>query len=208
MTNNIIENNTVQLIGEIAGEFVYSHEVFGEAFYSVDIKAKRLSEAYDKIPVIISERLLDIKQDLTGKCVEITGNFRSYNKHTESGNKLVLSVFVREIMILEEERDNVNVITLEGFICKEPIYRVSPLKREIGDVLLAVNRPYGKSDYIPCILWGRNAKMCKTLSVSDCIKITGRIQSREYQKKISETETEARITYEVSVSKINTVSKN
>ena len=156
----VIENNQVTVMGEIVSEFSFSHEIFGEGFYMVDIQVARLSESMDIIPVMISERLLDVSGDFRGMMVVVNGQFRSYNRHEEHKNKLVLSVFAREIEFVEEISENIktNQIFLDGYVCKEPVYRKTPLGREIADLLLAVNRPYGKSDYIPCICWGRNAR--------------------------------------------------
>lgn len=191
-------------MGEVASAFTYSHEVFGEGFYMVDVLVKRLSNSEDRIPLMISERLIDVTQDYTGEFIMVNGQFRSYNRHEELKNRLVLSVFVREVEFIEEEMDGAktNSILLEGYICKKPIYRKTPLGREIADLLLAVNRPYGKSDYIPCICWGRNARYASGFEVGEHVQILGRIQSRDYVKKISETETETRTAYEVSVSKL------
>jgi len=207
MTDKVFDNNQVTIAGEIMGGFTFSHDVFGEGFYVMDISVGRLSESNDIIPIMVSERLVDVKRDYTGMHAVISGQFRSYNRHEESRNRLVLSVFAREIEILEESADEVrpNYIFLDGFVCKPPIYRKTPLGREIADVLLAVNRPYGKSDYIPCICWGRNARYAEGFQVGEHIQIWGRIQSREYQKKISETEFEKRVAYEVSVSKLECV---
>ena len=156
----VIENNQVTVMGEIVSEFTFSHEIFSEGFYMVDIQVARLSESTDIIPVMVSERLLDVSGDYMGMTVVINGQFRSYNRHEEHKNKLVLSVFAREIEFVDELGENIktNQIFLDGYVCKEPIYRKTPLGREIADLLLAVNRPYGKSDYIPCICWGRNAR--------------------------------------------------
>lgn len=204
MMEKVIENNQVTVMGEVVGEFTYSHEIFGEGFYMVDILVPRLSDSADLIPLMVSERLIDVTQDLKGQLIMVSGQFRSYNRHEEHKNKLILSVFVREITFIEalEENEKTNYIFLDGYICKEPIYRKTPLGREIADILLAVNRPYGKSDYIPCISWGRNARFAAGFQVGDRCRIWGRIQSREYMKKISEEETEKRIAYEVSVSKM------
>ncbi|MBR6643131.1 MAG: single-stranded DNA-binding protein [Lachnospiraceae bacterium] len=209
MTDKVFDNNQVTIAGEIMGGFTFSHDVFGEGFYVMDISVGRLSESNDIIPIMVSERLVDVKQDYTGMHAVISGQFRSYNRHEETRNRLVLSVFAREIEIVEEAADDVrpNYIFLDGFVCKPPIYRKTPLGREIADVLLAVNRPYGKSDYIPCICWGRNARFAEGFQVGEHIQIWGRIQSREYQKKISETEFEKRVAYEVSVSKLECVSE-
>ena len=204
MSDKIIENNQVTIMGEVASEFTFSHEVFGEGFYMVEVRVRRLSSSEDRIPVMISERLIDVSQDYTGEFIMASGQFRSYNRHEGAKNKLVLSVFVREIHFMEEFTDytKTNQIFLDGYICKAPIYRKTPLGREIADLLLAVNRPYGKSDYIPCICWGRNARFASGFEIGGHVQVYGRIQSREYVKKLSETEVEHRVAYEVSVSKI------
>ena len=190
-----------------ASEFRFSHEVFGEGFYTVEVLVRRLSNSEDKIPLMVSERLVDVDQDYRGEFIYVTGQFRSYNRHEEQKNRLVLSVFAREVTFIEEEPDGArtNNILLDGYICKLPVYRKTPLGREIADLLLAVNRPYGKSDYIPCICWGRNARFASAFEVGEHVQILGRIQSREYVKKLSETETQKRIAYEVSVSKLECV---
>jgi single-stranded DNA-binding protein len=207
MTDKVIENNQVAIMGEIVSDFTFSHEIFGEGFYMVDISVDRLSESTDVIPVMMSERLLDVNEDYKGAKISIVGQFRSYNRHEERKNKLVLSVFAREIEFVDEIGENAktNQIFLDGYICKPPIYRKTPLGREIADLLLAVNRPYGKSDYIPCICWGRNARFASGFEVGSRCAIWGRIQSREYMKKLSEEEMERRIAYEVSVSKLEIV---
>ena len=204
MTDKVIENNQVTVMGEIVSEFSYSHEIFGEGFYMVDIKCQRLSDSYDIIPVMVSERLLDVSACYIGRLICINGQFRSYNRHEERKNRLVLSVFAREIEFIEEmeESSKTNQIYLDGYICKEPIYRKTPLGREIADLLLAVNRPYGKSDYIPCICWGRNARYASNFKVGERCGVWGRIQSREYMKKIDEENVERRVAFEVSVSKL------
>ena len=200
----VIKNNKVTIMGEIISGFTYSHEIFGEGFYMMDVRCKRLSENFDTIPVMVSERLMDVEKDYSGQLVSINGQFRSYNRHEERRNRLVLSVFAREIEFLDEVPggSESNEIFLDGYICKEPVYRKTPLGREIADVLLAVNRPYGKSDYIPVILWGRNARYASCFKVGERMCVWGRIQSREYMKKIDEENAEKRIAYEVSVSKI------
>ncbi|MEY8428369.1 single-stranded DNA-binding protein [Lachnospiraceae bacterium 46-15] len=204
MADKVIENNQVSIMGEIASEFVFSHEVFGEGFYMVDILVKRLSNSSDRIPVMISERLVDVTQDYQGEYIQVLGQFRSYNRHEEKKNRLVLSVFAREISFVEEESDKMktNQIFLDGYICKMPVYRKTPLGREIADMLVAVNRPYGKSDYIPCICWGRNARFSSTFEVGGHVQVWGRIQSRDYMKKLDGDITEKRTAYEVSVSKL------
>ena len=205
--DKIFENNIVEIAGTVATEPEYSHEVFGERFYIFSISVKRLSGMLDTIPVTISERAINISEIRVGKRFKIYGQFRSFNKHMEHAHRLILSVFARDIMELDDNQLDVNenYIFLDGYLCKEPIYRKTPLEREIADLLVAVNRSYGKSDYIPCIAWGRNARYASGLDVGMNIKIYGRIQSREYQKRISDTETETRTAYEVSVSGIELV---
>lgn len=200
-------NNKTTIIGEIVSDFRYSHQVYGEGFYIVDVAVSKLSELSDIIPLMVSERLVDVTENCVGRLVETSGQFRSYNRHEGLKNKLVLSVFVREWEFVDEnpEAGKTNQIYLDGFICKAPIYRKTPLGREIADLLIAVNRPYGKSDYIPCIAWGRNARFASSLEVDTRLQIEGRIQSREYQKRISDEEIETRTAYEVSVSKLTVV---
>ena len=204
MADKILENNQVSIVGEIFSDFQYSHEVYGEGFYMVEVAVSRLSNFSDYIPLMISERLIDTSQSYIGQKVYVTGQFRSYNRHEELKNRLVLSVFVREIEFIEEETEEMksNQILLDGYICKDPIYRKTPLGREIADLLVAVNRSYGKSDYIPCICWGRNARFAARFEVGVHVQIWGRIQSREYVKRLNEDEVEKRTAYEVSVSKI------
>lgn len=200
----VIKNNKVTIMGEIVSGFTFSHEIYGEGFYMMDVRCKRLSENFDTIPVMVSERLMDVGKDYSGQLVSINGQFRSYNRHEEQKNRLILSVFAREIEFLEEVPGGFesNQIFLDGYICKDPVYRKTPLGREIADALLAVNRPYGKSDYLPVILWGRNARYATYFKVGERMRVWGRIQSREYMKKIDEENAEKRIAYEVSVSKI------
>ena len=207
MTDKIMENNQVVIMGTIVSEFEYSHEIFGEGFYMVDVEVQRLSDSCDIIPLMVSERLLDVEEDLRGVKIAVVGQFRSYNRHEEKKNRLILSVFAREVEFVDEIEEGAksNQIYLDGFICKEPIYRKTPLGREIADLLIAVNRPYGKSDYIPCICWGRNARFANSFEVGTSFAIWGRIQSREYMKIISEDQSEKRIAYEVSVNKLDLV---
>jgi single-stranded DNA-binding protein len=204
MADKIFENNQVTVTGEIISDFKYSHEVFGEGFYMLDVAVNRLSNFSDYIPLMISERLINTEQNYIGQYIQVSGQFRSYNRHEEKKNRLVLSVFVRELDFVDElpDGEKSNQIFLDGFICKEPIYRKTPLGREIADLLIAVNRSYGKSDYIPCICWGRNARYASGFEIGGHVQIFGRIQSREYLKKMAENETQKRIAYEVSVSKI------
>lgn len=204
MSDKMFENNQVSIVGEIVSDFRYSHEVYGEGFYMVDISVRRLSDFVDYIPVMVSERLINVEGDYIGQYVYIGGQFRSFNRHEEHKNRLVLSVFARELELIENgcDDDASNEIFLDGYICKESVYRKTPLGREIADLLIAVNRSYGKSDYIPCICWGRNARFASGFEVGTHVQIWGRIQSREYVKKLSETQVEQRTAYEVSVSKI------
>lgn len=206
--SRLIENNKVRIVGEIVGQFEYSHEVFGENFYIGQLKIERTSGILDFIPIMVSDRMVDVSADWNGIFVEIEGSFRSYNKKDEEKRKLLLSVFVRDFNQLENASYNDNDVELDGYICKETICRKTPLGREVADLLIAVNRPYGKSDYIPCIAWGRNAVYSAELEVGTRIKLYGRIQSREYAKRISDTETETRTAYELSVSKLEVVTDN
>lgn len=203
------ENNKVTLSGEIVSNFEFDHEVFGEGFYTAMLSSERTSGQKDIIPVMASERLVDVKEDWTGRFVRVSGQFHSYNKHEGEKNHLILSVFARELEDITEERhfgfEDENIIFLDGYICKQSIYRKTPLGREIADILLAVNRPYGKSDYIPCVAWGRNARFAGGLEVGTRLQIEGRIQSREYQKRISDGKYETRTAYEVSISKLTVV---
>ena len=210
MADKIIENNQVSITGKIVTGFTFSHQVYGEGFYTMDLLVKRLSDSEDRIPVMVSERLVDVTQDYVGQYVEIHGQFRSYNRHEEKHNRLVLSAFARELKFLEEEDSLAPVIQifLDGYICKPPVYRKTPLGREIADILIAVNRPYGKSDYIPCIAWGRNARYAAGFKIGEHIRIWGRVQSREYTKKLDEDTQIKRTAYEVSVSKIECVDED
>ena len=206
--DKLLENNNVELVGEIVSDFRFSHEVYGERFYLVDVAVKRTSETIDYLPLLISEYLIDVNKNRIGEIIHVTGQFRSYNRHEELKNRLVLSVFVREIEFIEEETEEMksNQILLDGYICKDPIYRKTPLGREIADLLVAVNRSYSKSDYIPCICWSRNARHASGLPLGTHLKITGRVQSRDYIKHHSNGEEEERRAYEVSASRIEVIS--
>lgn len=203
MSEILSDNNVVEVMGKIVSQVTFSHEVYGEGFYSFTIEAARLSDNADLLPVTISERLIDKELLTIGTVVDIKGQLRSYNNYNNKKNKLVLTIFVRQIEIIQEQVEiNPNQIFLNGYICKPPIYRVTPFGREIADILVAVNRAYNKSDYIPCIAWGRNAKFAGNLKVGENIKLWGRIQSRKYQKKNGE-DVEEKIAYEVSISKLD-----
>lgn len=200
--DSTFENNNVSLTGVIVEECKFSHEVYGEGFYIFNIEVSRLSDNADILPITVSERLIDKDLLEIGTHVAIKGQLRSYNNYTERKNRLVLTVFARDIEILEEKiQQNPNEIFLNGFICKPPVYRTTPFGREISDILVAVNRAYNKSDYIPCIAWGRNARFAGNLKVGDNILLWGRVQSRKYQKK-TEDNVEEKVAYEVSISKI------
>lgn len=202
------ENNVVNLRGELDNKLEFSHEIFGEKFYNMKIKINRLSDSFDILPMTVSERLFqDIDLDKQN-LVNVVGQLRSYNKTLNNKNRLVLTVFVREIKSIDEENKDPNSIFLDGYVCKEPVYRKTPLGREITDLLVAINRPYNKSDYIPSIVWGRNAKFAKNLKVGDRIQLWGRVQSREYEKKIDENNVVKKMAYEVSISKIKKLDEN
>lgn len=200
-------NNNITTFGLVAEEPTFNHEVFGEKFFKMMISVNRVSGTVDTLPVLISERIADMKELKAGACVMITGRIRSYNKHIGEKSKLILAIFTENIEIYENEAEPPfdNDVVLRGFICKEPIYRVTPLGREITDVHIAVNRAYGKSDYIPCVVWGRTAKLVGHLPVGTHIEMTGRFQSRPYTKKISEDEVENRVAYEVSVGRVEII---
>ena len=209
MNTNYDDNNHLKLVGKVTSEKKFSHEIYGEKFYIFDLSVPRLSGNADNIPVTISERLLT-NQDITvGVKVEIEGQFRSYNSYDHEKNRLILTVFVKDIQFLENQeevefrKDQIsNEVVLDGFICKKPIYRKTPFGREISDILLAVNRAYNKSDYIPCIAWGINARFCENVPVGTEVRIVGRVQSREYEKKYEDGTVEKKVAYEVSVSSL------
>lgn len=205
--DNLMLNNKIYLEGKVTSGLEFSHEMYGEGFYTFDLDVMRLSDSVDTLNITVSERLLnDIKLEV-GIDVIVEGQLRSYNKFIDGSNKLILTVFARNIEPCLERSKNPNEIFLDGYICKEPIYRTTPFGREIADVLLAVNRAYNKSDYIPTIAWGRNSRFCQSLSVGDNIKVWGRLQSREYQKKVSESEVVKKVAYEVSISKMERAHK-
>lgn len=204
MITNYTENNYLVLIGKIISDKTFSHEIYGESFYVFNLEVPRLSGNEDIIPITISERLI-ANFDLTiGRKVVIEGQFRSYNSYENEKNRLVLTVFAKDIIdYKEEQEENVsNEVVLNGYVCKKPIYRKTPFGREISDILLAVNRAYNKSDYIPCIAWGRNARFCENVAVGTEVRIIGRVQSREYEKKYEDGTVEKRVAYEVSVSSL------
>lgn len=210
METNFAENNHLVLVGKITGEKKFSHEIYGEKFYTFGLSVPRLSGNSDVIPVTISERLFREDELVLEKKVKITGQFRSYNSYENERNRLILTVFAKDIEFLANQEEEVvaskdlvsNEVVLIGYICKTPIYRQTPFGREIADVLLAVNRAYNKSDYIPCITWGRNARYCSKMGVGTEVKVVGRIQSRSYEKKYEDGTTEQKVAYEVSISNL------
>ena len=211
MIQRAVNTNTVTVLGRYHSGFEFSHKVYGEGFYNFKVIVPRLSDYSDILPVTVSERLIygvDVE-----KCTDylaIQGQLRSYNKFVDGSNRLILTIFARDLSVLAdpEEMKNPNQIALDGYVCKSPLYRTTPFGREITDILVAVNRSYGKSDYIPCIAWGRNARFSEKLKVGDRIKIWGRIQSREYQKKQYSGEVLNKVAYEVSISKMEKVNEN
>lgn len=210
MITNYTENNYLVLIGKIISDKTFSHEIYGESFYVFNLEVPRLSGNEDIIPITISERLI-ANFDLTiGRKVVIEGQFRSYNSYENEKNRLVLTVYAKDIIdYKEEQEENVsNEVVLNGYVCKKPIYRKTPFGREISDILLAVNRAYNKSDYIPCIAWGRNARFCENMEVGTEVKIVGRVQSRTYEKKFEDGRTEQRVAYEVSIGSLEVINKD
>ena len=213
MNTNYLENNHLVLVGKVTSDKRLSHEIYGEKFYIFDLKVPRLSGNADNIPITISERLL-LEQDLSiGKNIIIEGQFRSYNSFENERNRLILTVFAKEIKFSENQEEEFvptkentsNEVVLDGYICKKPIYRKTPFGREIADILLAVNRAYNKSDYIPCIAWGRNARFCENMPVGTEVKVVGRVQSRQYEKKYEDGTSEIKIAYEVSIASMEII---
>ena len=216
MVTNLLENNHLVLVGKVTSEKTYSHEIYGEKFYIFDLEVPRLSGNADIIPITISERLLE-KEDLEiDKKIIVEGQFRSYNSYQNERNKLVLTVFAKDVKFIENQDEEIqaskdfvsNEVTLNGYICKKPIYRQTPFGREIADLLLAVNRAYNKSDYIPCIAWGRNARFCENIEVGTEVKVVGRVQSRTYEKKYEDGTSETKVAYEVSISSLEIVKQD
>ena len=213
MNTNYLENNHLVLVGKVTSDKKFSHEIYGESFYIFDLEVARLSGNSDIIPITISERLILEKELEIGDKVAIEGQFRSYNSYENEKNRLILTVFAKDIKYLSEEDEEnssekvSNEVTLIGYICKKPIYRQTPFGREISDILLAVNRAYNKSDYIPAIAWGRNARFCQNIEVGTKVKITGRVQSRNYERKFEDGTTQTRTAYEVSISSLEIVNE-
>ncbi len=216
MDTNYLENNYLTLVGKVTGEKEFSHEIYGERFYIFKLGIPRLSGNQDIIPITISERLIGEDTLQEGKKLLVKGQFRSYNSYENEKNRLILTVFAKDVMEVEEKEEEeeneivkkdtiTNEVVLVGYICKKPIYRQTPFGREISDILLAVNRAYNKSDYIPCIAWGRNARFCQNLEVGSQVKIVGRVQSRTYEKKYEDGTVQTRIAYEVSVGSLEVI---
>ena len=215
MNTNYLENNHLVLVGKVTSDKRFSHEIYGEKFYIFDLAVPRLSGNADIIPITVSERLLSINDLKIDSKITVEGQFRSYNSYENERNKLVLTVFAKDIKFVEDQEAEIEVskdvvsneVTLNGYICKKPIYRQTPFGREISDLLLAVNRAYNKSDYIPCIAWGRNARFCENIPVGTEVKIVGRVQSRTYEKKYEDGRVETKVAYEVSVSSLEVVNQ-
>ncbi len=213
METNFADNNHITLVGKITDEKKFSHEIYGEKFYTFDLSVPRLSGNADIIPVTISERLFKDEDLVIDKKIKITGQFRSYNSYENEKNRLILTVFAKDIEFLENQEEEIvaskdlisNEVILTGYICKTPIYRQTPFGREIADILLAVNRAYNKSDYIPCITWGRNARYCSKMPVGTEVKVIGRVQSRAYEKKHEDGTVEQKVAYEVSISNLEVI---
>ena len=215
MDTNYLENNYLTLVGKVTGEKRFSHEIYGESFYVFDLSVARLSGNADIIPVTVSERLIKDEMLKEGNNLLVKGQFRSYNSYENERNRLILTVFAKDVIEVEENEEEesemakkdmiTNEVVLVGYICKKPIYRQTPFGREISDILLAVNRAYNKSDYIPCIAWGRNARFCQDLEVGTQVKIVGRVQSRTYEKKFEDGTVEQRVAYEVSVGSLEVI---
>lgn len=219
LDTNYLENNYLTLVGKVTGEKKFSHEIYGERFYVFNLEIERLSGNADIIPITVSERLITDEMLTQGKNLLVKGQFRSYNSYDNEKNRLILTVFAKDVIEVEDnnqEEENeivkkdivTNEVVLVGFICKNPIYRQTPFGREIADVLLAVNRAYNKSDYIPTIAWGRNARFCQNLEVGTKVKIVGRVQSRMYEKKHEDGTVENRVAYEVSIGSLEVVEEN
>ena len=212
MITNYTENNYLVLIGNIVSDKTFSHEIYGESFYLFNLEVPRLSGNEDIIPITISERLIANFDLEIGKKVVVEGQFRSYNSYENERNRLVLTVFAKDIIEYQEKEEEhkektSNEVVLTGYICKKPIYRQTPFGREIADILLAVNRAYNKSDYIPCIAWGRNARFCENMEVGTEVKVVGRVQSRIYEKKFEDGRVEQRVAYEISIGNLEVIDK-
>lgn len=206
--NLSIPNNSVFLTGKVCKELTYSHEAYSEGFYETEIEVLRLSQQSDIIPITISDRLLRVNPIDIGSCINLHGQFRSYNRSVDGIPRLMLTVFVRDYHLTDDSEHNPNQIEITGYICKLPIFRETPFKREICDILVAVNRAYNKSDYIPCIAWGRSARFTATLPVGSRVSIMGRIQSRQYEKMYSDGTSIKRIAYEISITRITLIDED
>ncbi|MCD8049840.1 MAG: single-stranded DNA-binding protein [Clostridia bacterium] len=200
-----MDNNFISLEGVIDGDISYSHSVMDEEFYKFTLAVPRLSGTVDALPVTVSGRLLEDAGLSTGESAALTGQIRSYNKYLENRTRLILTAFAKSLNEASGEGENMNQVILNGYVCKTPTYRKTPFGREITDVIIAVNRAFNRSDYIPTICWGKNALFCRDLPVGTNVMIKGRLQSREYTKRSGE-EYEIRTAYEVSVGEIEEIS--
>ena len=195
-------NNRIILQGKINQPITFSHHVHDEIFYQTEVSCRRMSGTYDNIPITVSKKTLgDIIID-NSLYYLIKGQIRSYNRVINGKNKLIITVFAKSIEISSEEKEGLNSVYLEGYICKEPSYRKTPFLREISDILLAINRPHRKSDYIPVIAWGYTARKASKLKVSDEVLVTGRLQSRNYTKRLKDGTAIERVAYEVSAMRL------
>ncbi len=184
------------LVGTVAGEPTFSHENHGEDYYRLTLQVSRLSGVEDILHVIVSRTLLEECPAADGDQVEVTGEVRSYNNRSGQGSKLQIFLFAHQLALTGELPRN--DVQLTGALCRPPVYRRTPMGREICDLLLAVNRRYGQSDYLPCIAWGSLARQCREMEVGDRISFSGRLQSRNYVKVIDGTE-EKRTAFEISI---------
>ena len=194
--------NIIHLRGEICQNLQFGHELFGEQFYTTTLRVPRLSGAEDFLPITLSERLLMSEPITAGSMLSLEGQLRSYNKVIEGSGRLLITAFAQRRINTEEDEENPNRVQLTGALCKPPSYRTTPFGREIADLMLAVNRSYGKSDYIPCITWGRTARYAANLHIGDKVQIVGRFQGRAYQKQLPDGTTLNKVAYEVSVSRL------
>ena len=216
MDTNYSDNNHLVLVGKVTSEKRFSHETYGEKFYIFDMEVSRLSDTTDIIPITVSERIIDDELLTIGNKLIVRGQFGSYNSYENEKSRLKLTVFAKDILTedklseeeLEEVKRTSNEVSLIGYICKPPIYRQTPFGREIADILLAVNRAYNKSDYIPSIAWGRNARFCQNLATGTEVKIVGRVQSRNYEKEYEDGTIENKVAYEVSISSLQVINED
>ncbi len=199
--------NKVYLYGMVVSNPTPCDDYYGSDYCNIQISVRRLSSIIDTIPVTLHRDLVEQYNVKLGDNLAILGEFRSYNKIENNRSRLMLSVFVHEITD-EIDTTNPNIIELSGYICKLPVYRTTPFNREIADLLIACNRNSNRSDYLPAIAWGRNARFAKNIMVGEQVHILGRIQSREYQKRLDNGEMQTRTEYEISIKEIDCQSAN